>query len=138
KIPNGVAAMRGLSGALVCCAVALAAAASALAEPVSAELAGKFARGEYMDAARQAEAAAGADELAFAARAILAQCMTGAREPDTALVERARKAAEGALRLDPAHEEAKLQLAIALSLKSRTMPALDAWNAGYGESGRRL
>lgn len=130
--------MRGLPGALFGLIAAMSAAAPALADTVSPELAGKFTRGEYLEAAQQAEAAAGADELAFAARAILAHCMTQSREPDAALVDRASRDAEGALRLDPAHEEGKLQLAIALSLKSRTMAALDAWKAGYGETGRRL
>lgn len=112
--------------------------APASAHPTSFELAAKFARGEYMDAAREAEAAAGADDLAFAARALLAYCMTRSQEPDAAIVERAWKDAEAALKIEPGHEEGQLQLAIALSLKSRGMDVLAAWNAGYGEKGRKL
>ncbi len=130
--------MRGMAGALVILFGAALAAGPARGHPTSAELAAKFARGEYLDAARQAEAAAGADDLAFAARALLAQCMTGSARPDPGFVERASRDAEAALRIDPAHSEGKLQLAIALSLKSRAMDALDAWRTGYGEKGRRL
>jgi hypothetical protein len=116
----------------------LALAPSASAHPTSAELAGKFARGEYAAAAAAAETAAGADDMAFAARSLLAQCMTGNSEPDPGLVERAVKDAEAALKIDPEHEEGRLQLAIALSLKSRPMDAMAAWNAGYGEKGKKL
>jgi tetratricopeptide (TPR) repeat protein len=91
-----------------------------------------------MEAARQAEQAAGADDLAFAARALLAYCMTGTKDPEAAIVERASRDAEAALKIDPAHEEGRLQLAIALSLKSRSMDVLDAWSAGYGDKGRKL
>ena len=110
----------------------------ARAHPTSPELAGKFARGEYLAAATDAETAAGADDLAFAARAVLAHCMTGSSEPDAALVERAVRDAEAALKEEPGHEEAQLQLAIALSLKSRDMDAMAAWTAGYGERGKKL
>lgn len=119
-------------------AASLLLALPALAHPTSPELAGKFARGEYMAAAAAAETAAGADDLAFAARALLAHCMTGSSEPDSTLVDRAARDAEQALKEEPGHEEAQLQLAIALSLKSRDMDAMAAWSAGYGERGRKL
>jgi hypothetical protein len=118
--------------------LAAALAAPASAHPTSAELQNKFVRGEYMEAAREAEASAQADDLAFAARALLAYCMTGASEPDAAIVDRASRDAEAALKIDPHHEEGQLQLAIALSLKSRALDVLDAWNKGYGEKGRKL
>jgi hypothetical protein len=135
---GGVAAMRRMRGSVGLILAAAVLAAPAVAHPTSAELAGRFARGEYMEAARQAEAAAGADDLAFAARALLAHCMTSAAEPDAAIVDRASRDAEAALKIDPQHEEGRLQLAIALSLKSRAMDVLGAWNAGYGEKGRKL
>jgi len=113
-------------------------AAPALAHPTPAELNSKFTRGEYMEAAKEAEAAAGADDLAFAARALLAHCMTGTEEPDAGIVDRASKDAEAALKIDPRHEEGQLQLAIALSLKSRRLDVLDAWSKGYGDKGRKL
>lgn len=134
--------MRGHSAAsarLIAALVAsLAIVPAATAHPTSSELAGKFARGEYMAAAAAAEAAAGADDLAFAARALLAHCMTGTSGPDGEMVERAARDAENALKIDPAHEEGRLQLAIALSLKSRNMDAMAAWSAGYGEKGKKL
>jgi cytochrome c-type biogenesis protein CcmH/NrfG len=97
-----------------------------------------YARGNYLAVASAAEAGAGADDLAFAARALLAHCMTGTDDPDPAVLDRASKDAEAALRIDPVHDEGRLQLAIALSLKSRGMDAIDAWNRGYGEKGRKL
>ncbi|MDP3736765.1 MAG: hypothetical protein Q8R02_05220 [Hyphomonadaceae bacterium] len=112
--------------------------APALAHPTSPTLAAMFTRGDYMEAAKEAEGAAGADDLAFAARALLALCMTGSNEPDAAIVDRASKDAEAALKIDPKHEEGQLQLAIALSLKSRKMDVLDAWSAGYGDKGKKL
>jgi tetratricopeptide (TPR) repeat protein len=110
----------------------------ALADPTSAELTAKFTRGDYLTAARDAEAIASADDLAFAARALLAQCMTGTEEPDAGIVDRASKDAEAALKINPHHEEGKLQLAIALSLKSRRMDLMSAWTAGYGDRGKHL
>lgn len=130
---------RGASGHVVTAIAALMALAlPAVAHPISGELTAKFARGEYMAAAQEAEVASGADNLAFAARSLLALCMTGTTEPDAAIVDRASRNAEAALKLDPGHEEGRLQLAIALSLKSRRMDLMAAWNAGYGEKGRKL
>ena len=134
--------MRRFSSAFGLLPAALAAslllALPAHAHPTSPELAGKFARGEYLTAAADAETAAGADDLAFAARALLAHCMTGNSEPEMAIVDRAARDAEAALKEEPGHEEAQLQLAIALSLKSRDMDAMAAWTAGYGERGKKL
>jgi hypothetical protein len=64
--------------------------------------------------------------------------MTSEHEPDAAMVERAAADARQALALQPTHEEARLQLAIAISLKSRAMPLMDAWYGGYGQEGRKL
>lgn len=119
-------------------AVALAWASPALPHPTSPMLEERYARGDYLEAATLAEQAAGADDLAFAARALLAHCITGAAEPDPRVVERAVRDAEAALRLDPQHGEGRLQLAIALSLKSRNMNVMAAWSAGYGEKGKKL
>jgi len=133
-----VAAGLGGSAVLLAWAITLSWVSPAFAHPTSTALADRYARGEYLEAASLAEAAAGADDLAFAARALLAHCMTGPAAPDASLVERAVKDAEAALRLDPAHEEGRLQLAIALSLKSRDMDLMAAWSAGYGERGKKL
>lgn len=129
----------GASGRLL---IALAAVLSlglpALARPISAELTEKFARGAYLEAAEAGEATGEPDDLAFAARSLLAACMTGTGEPDAGLIERASRDAEAALRLEPDHEEARLQLAIAVSLKSRSMDLMAAWSAGYGDKGKKL
>jgi tetratricopeptide (TPR) repeat protein len=119
-------------------AFALSFASPTLAHPTSPALAERYFRGDFIEAAELAEAAAGADDLAFAARSLLAHCMTGMSAPDPRMIARAQKDAEAALRLVPDHEEGRLQLAIALSLKSRDMDAMAAWSAGYGEKGRKL
>ncbi|MBI1358652.1 MAG: hypothetical protein GC155_00025 [Alphaproteobacteria bacterium] len=123
-------------GGLVALSLALTSAASA--RPAPPDLAAMFASGQYMDAAERAEVAHTADDLAFAARSLLARCMTGDHEPDPSMVDRAAADAREALKLDPQHEEARLQLAIAISLKSRAMSLMDAWYAGYGGEGRKL
>lgn len=134
--------MRSSCGALASLAVVFTTltsfALTASAHPISSELSGKFARGEYLDAARDAEAGATADDLAFAAQSLLAYCIAGASEPDAAIIARAERNAEAALKLEPDLDEARLQLAIALSLKSRPMDAMAVWTAGYGEKGRKL
>ncbi|RYZ12649.1 MAG: hypothetical protein EON61_08275 [Alphaproteobacteria bacterium] len=134
--------MRGSTGALVGLAVVFATLTPftlpASAHPISSELSEKFARGAYMEAARDAETAATPDELAFAARSLLAYCMTGTGQPDAAIIDRAERNAEAALKREPGLDEARLQLAIALALKSRPMDAMAAWNSGYGEKGRKL
>lgn len=102
------------------------------------ELEGRYAAGEYLAAAAGAEQAGDADNLAFAARAVLAECLTGEGDPPPALVNRALADAESAVRQSPRHPEGRLQLAIALSLRSRSMGLMEAWRAGYGERGRAL
>lgn len=124
--------------ALLAAGLPLLHAPGALAHPSNSDLAGRFASGAYLEAAVLAEKAAGADDLAFAARSLLALCMTGSSEPDVATVNRAERDAEAALKLNPKHEEGRLQLAIALSLKSRVMSTMDAWYSGYGEKGLKL
>lgn len=131
-------ALKRVVAGLAVLALALSWVSPAYPHPTSPALAERYARGDYLEAAALAEAAAGADDLAFAARAVLAHCMTGSGTPDARLVERAVKDAEAALRLEPAHEEGQLQLAIALSLKSRNMDVMAAWSAGYGEKGKKL
>lgn len=122
----------------VCLILAAVSALPLRAHAQLSEMGALFSRGDYLVAAAQAEAGTDADSLAFAARAVLAQCMTGSTEPDPALVDRAAKDAEAALKIDKRHAEAKLQLAIALSLKSRVMDPMGAWGSGYGQRGKRL
>lgn len=98
----------------------------------------QFAAGRYIDAARAAEAAGGADNFAFAARARLAEAMTDDAGPDPSLVADARRLAEAALALDPADLEARLQLAIALSLTAKGMETMAALRSGMVGEARRL
>lgn len=119
-------------------ASALSLAALQVASAHSPALDARFASGAFLEAAGLAEAEATADDYAFAARAILAHCFIGDGEPDPALLDRARKNAEAALAMAPSHSEGRLQLAIALSLKSRYMDTMAAMNAGYGETGKKL
>jgi tetratricopeptide (TPR) repeat protein len=131
-------AARSVAAGLAALVLILSWVSLASAHPTSPALADRYSRGEYLEAAALAEDAAGADDLAFAARSLLAHCMTGSAAPDVRVVDRAVKDAEAALRLDPKHEEGRLQLAIALSLKSRDMDVMAAWSAGYGEKGKKL
>ena len=126
------------AGGLAALALAVGRPGVASAEPSPPELGAMFASGDYLAAAQLAEAASSADNFGFAARSLLAECMTGEREPDGAMVDRAAADARRALALDPMNEEGRLQLAIAISLKSRSMALMDAWYAGYGEEGRKL
>lgn len=133
-------AARSMLGGLVVGGLLLAVALPpvASAKPTGLELSAWFVRGDYIEAASAAEAEANPDMLAFAARSLLAEVMTAGGTPDQQLVDRAMRDAEAALRLDGRHEEARLQLAIALSLKGRDMPLLDAWKAGYGQRAQTL
>ncbi|CAN0498465.1 unnamed protein product, partial [Phaeothamnion confervicola] len=59
--------MRGARSAVwIVVAATLACASPAFAHPTSPALAAMFNRGDYMEAAKEAEGAAGADDLAFA------------------------------------------------------------------------
>ncbi len=130
--------MRGLRDLLCGYVMAVTLAAPASANPTPVDLAALFSRGEYIEAASVAESQTGPDMLAFAARSLLAECMTGDGAPDPSMVDRAMRDAEAALKMDSRHEEGRLQLAIALSLKGRDMPLLDAWQAGYGQRAQTL
>ena len=57
---------------------------------------------------------------------------------DAAALDRAEGLARAALAEDRAHVEGRLQLAIALSLKSRLMTTREILKAGYGTEGRDL
>lgn len=116
----------------------LASLASAAAVPVSEEVFARFARGAYLESAAFAEQSGDAEGLAFAARSLLAACMTGEGEPDPGMLDRAQALAQAALARAPESADARLQLAIAVSLKSRAMDMFDALDAGYADDGKRL
>jgi hypothetical protein len=97
-----------------------------------------YARGAFLEAAASAEARASADDLAFAARALLACVITGEGAPDPALAARALRDAQGALALDPDHAEGALQTAIALSVRGRSLANAAALGEGLAGRTRRL
>lgn len=121
-------------------AACLMMAAGAFGAPASAsDLAfSAYSAGRYLDAANSAERVGAADDLAFAARAILAKCMADPQSRSLALVTRAEQAARRALALDPSSVEARLQLAIAIGLKARQISTREAIAADYVGQGRRL
>ena len=97
-----------------------------------------FERGAFLEAASSAEGGPGADEQAFAARALLAAAVTGGDPPDPQILERALVDAERAMELQPDHAEGRLQAAIALSLKSRSMSSASAVREGIAGRTRRM
>ncbi len=97
-----------------------------------------FISGRFADAAGYAEGLDTADAQAFAARAILAECMTGETEPEPGRVIEAEQLSRAALDKDPEHVEAKLQLAISLSLRARPMSTSEARKSGFGDMTKDL
>lgn len=98
-----------------------------------------FSEGRYSEAASVVEISHAPDNLAFAARSLLAEAMSAEDFSVTPeLVEQAENLAREALSNTPDHIEARLQLAIALSLKARPMSTREARRTGYGEDAKRL
>ncbi len=98
-----------------------------------------FEEGRYEDAAALAERQATPDHLAFAARSILAEAMSSPDyEPPALLLDTAETKARDALAIDPDHIEARLQLAIALSLKARPLSNREGMKTGYGKDAKSL
>lgn len=97
-----------------------------------------FESGRFEEAAATRPDNASADALAFKARALLAKGVCGSAQPPADLLERAEAHALAALRLDENHVEAKLQLAITLSLKARPLSTRAAMKTGYGEKAKEL
>lgn len=129
---------RSIAAWMIWGAVALAAVLPARAELTNPALAAQFQNGNYLRAAEAAEQHGSADDLAFAARSLLALCMTGSGEVDPVLLERAFQDAARAVALDEGHVEGRLQLAIAASLKTRSMGLMEANRSGLGALGKAL
>ncbi|MEL7128994.1 MAG: hypothetical protein AAGK23_05560 [Pseudomonadota bacterium] len=108
----------------------------AQAQDVSAKMA--YADGRFIEAADIAETVGDADNLAFAARSLLAASVATDDEPDPALIQRANTLATQALQQDDLHIEGRIQLAISLSLTARPMSTRDALRSGHGETARDL
>ena len=98
-----------------------------------------FTEGRYEDAAELAQAEPTPDRLAFTARSTLADAISAPDyNPPDVLLEHAEHLARRALAQDPTHLEARLQLAFALSLKSRALSVRDIRRSGYGEETKSL
>lgn len=98
-----------------------------------------YAAGNFMAAADAAESQGSPESLAFAARALLAECMS-ARDPSRVddLLTRAEDAARLALQSDANSVDARLQLALAMGVRGRRASLSDAVRHGYARHGRRL
>ncbi|MEL6259022.1 MAG: hypothetical protein AAFQ67_08200 [Pseudomonadota bacterium] len=115
--------------------VAAFAAPSAALEP---EALNDYLEGRFYEAAEKTAHLEQADSQAFSARAILAGYICADSPTDNASLVRAERHARAALSIDPEHEEARIQLAIALGLQSRLMPKMEAHESGIGELSRKL
>ena len=98
-----------------------------------------FAEGRYEEAASLADDIITPDTLAFAARSLLAEAMSAPDySPPPDLILQAEQLSRRALTGAPNHIEARLQLAIALSLKARPLSTRQAMRTGYAEEAERL
>lgn len=98
-----------------------------------------YERGDYLEAVQLTETSHQASDLAFSARCVLAEAMSlPSGEPTGKVLERAEKFARRALAIDETHIEARLQLAITLSLQARPMPNLKAMRSGLGQQAKAL
>lgn len=98
-----------------------------------------FTEGRYEEAAQLITQSANPDSLAFAARSLLADAMSAVDYvPPPARIAQAETYARQALAANPNHVEARLQLAIALSLKARPLSTREAMRTGYGEQAKSL
>jgi hypothetical protein len=84
------------------------------------------------------QAAATADSGALAARALIAEALTGEDADVAGLLARAAAQARAGLGAEPSSVDARLQLALALGLQARRAPLKMALRAGYAREGRRL
>ncbi|MEL6416062.1 MAG: hypothetical protein AAFQ15_14075 [Pseudomonadota bacterium] len=98
-----------------------------------------FSEGRYHEAVLLSAAEPSADNLAFTARSLLAEAISEPSfAPPTHLLEEAEAKARQAILLVPDHVEARLQLAIALSLKARPLSNREAMRTGYGAEAKEL
>ncbi len=96
-----------------------------------------FAAGQYSEAAGLAEKDGSADSLALAARSLLAEQVVNGTL-DKVQLDKAESLARQAIAQDADHIEGRLQLAIALAMKARSMSTRAVLDSGYGKQGREL
>lgn len=98
-----------------------------------------FSEGRYHEAVLLSATQPSADNLAFSARSLLAEAVSDPGFiPPPHLLDDAEAKAREALTLEPDHVEARLQLAIALSLKARPLSNREAMRTGYGDEAKAL
>lgn len=83
--------------------------------------------GSFETAYVQAKSLETADGYALAAEILLSEIMIGAVEKNKRQAKRARKLAEAGLELDPTHQNARLQYAIADGFVTRATGDVSAW-----------
>lgn len=111
----------------------------AYAAPIDVRAQADFAAGRWRQAATIASRLHDADNLAFAARSLLASALLSATSNNrTADIVQARQFAQAALIVDPRHIEGRLQLATALGLQARLGSPTRAFAAGLPQRVRRL
>lgn len=111
----------------------------AAADPPDAALR-LYAAGRYLAAADTAERdSLSSESLAFAARSLLAACITGNDDTEiAALLDRAEHSAREALDLDSGAVDARLQLAVVYGFRGRRASLAAAVARAYAPRGRRL
>lgn len=112
----------------------------ALAWPAHARTADElYAAGAFSAAADVGEREPGVAGKLIAARALLAMAINDFRGPQaSAWLDRAQRNSEAALAAAPDSATARLQIATALGMKGRRLPAKAAANAGYARRGKLL
>jgi hypothetical protein len=116
-----------------------AAITSACATDINANALTEFTAGNWRQAADLASRLRDGDNLAFAARALLASALlsSGSRARNADIAQ-ARQYAEAALIMAPDHIEGRLQLATALGLQARSGSPARAFAAGLPQRVKRL
>ncbi|MEL6665354.1 MAG: hypothetical protein AAFQ24_04400 [Pseudomonadota bacterium] len=98
-----------------------------------------FSEGRYHEAVLLSATEPSSDNLAFSARSLLAEAISDPNYmPPPHLLDEAESKARQAISITPNHVEARLQLAIALSLKARPLSNREAMRSGYGAEAKAL
>lgn len=97
-----------------------------------------YVEGDFEGVANLADEVMTADAFGVAARALLAKSIVENRDPTQDEVNRAEAYARRAIDMDPHHQEGRLQLAISLSMRTRQMSKIEAWQSGLGQQARTL
>jgi len=86
-----------------------------------------MADGEFKTARAEAESLGTAEGYALAAESLLSEIMLGQADKNKKQAKRARKLAKAGLELEPAHQNARLQYAIADGFVTRETGDVSAW-----------